>query len=77
MAKRESKLVTKLELDKFIEEYPNKLEVDVTGIFEPPLKTYNDFTGDKVWPQSAVAYVKLYDGSDYHGGRTEEYYIYT
>jgi len=77
MSKRTSQRVTREKFDEFIEEYPNALEVDVAHMFEPPLKTYNDFTDDKVWPKSSVAFVKLYDGSEYHSGMSEEYYIFT
>ena len=72
---REYKEVSKEEFDKFIQEYPNKLERDVTGICEPPLATYNDFTIASKWPESVVAKVDLYDGSKYHGGKTEVYRI--
>ena len=71
-----SKQVSKSEFEDFIKEYPNPLDVDIARMFEPPIKTYNDFTSGKGWPQSSIAFVKLYDGSDYHSGRTEEYYIF-
>ena len=48
------KKVTKEEFKEFIVNYANKLEFDMLGTFEPPLKSYNDFTlGD--WPESIVA----------------------
>tara|TARA_R110000764_G_scaffold227600_1_gene317804 strand:- start:370 stop:597 length:228 start_codon:yes stop_codon:yes gene_type:complete len=72
---KDYKKVTKEEFDKFVNEYPNKLDWNVTGICEPPLCSYNDFTNGKVWPKSMIAKVKMYDGSEYHGGRTKEYYI--
>lgn len=53
--------VSKEEFDEYISNYPNKLEIDVTGICEPPLKTYNDFTNNKAWPESVVASVSLYE----------------
>lgn len=48
------KKVSKEEFYKFVNSYPRKLEYDVTGYFDPPLATFNDFTlGD--WPDSIVA----------------------
>ena len=73
MSKRQ---VTKKEFDKFISEYPNKLQTDVAGMFEPPLKTWNDFKKAHKWPESVVAFCKMYDGSDYHGGKKPEYWIF-
>jgi hypothetical protein len=72
----EAKKVTKEEFEKFIEKYPGKLETDVARMFEPPLKTWNDFAKADKWPESAVAFCHLYDGSDYYDGRQPEYYIY-
>jgi hypothetical protein len=70
------KQVTKEEFDQFISSYPNTLETDVAQMFEPPLKTWNDFTIAPKWPDSVVAFSKLYDGSDYHDGMQPEYYIF-
>lgn len=72
MSKRQ---VTKEEFEKFISEYPNELEEDVARMFEPPLKTWNDFSKGE-WPDSAVAFCHLYDGSEYHGGKQPEYFIF-
>lgn len=69
------KQVTKEEFDKFVSEYPNKLDWDVTGICEPPLGSHNDFTEGKVWPESMVTKVRLFDGSDYHMNRQAEYFV--
>jgi hypothetical protein len=60
---------------EFINSYPLPLEKDVCGICEPPLISYNDFSNEKIWPESMVAKIKAYDGSAYHSGKTEEYYI--
>lgn len=57
------KQVTKEEFYEFINSYNNKLEIDVAGMFEPPLKSYNDFTDGKVWPESVVAFIKMYSES--------------
>jgi len=47
--------VTRNEYLAHIRAWPNKLEFDCTGICEPPLGSYNDFTDGKVWPDSIVA----------------------
>ena len=52
--------VSKEKFDNFVSSYPKPLEMDVTGICEPPVLSYNDFTkGD--WPDSVVATVMLYE----------------
>ena len=53
------KQVSKDEFVAFIKAFPAKLDYDVTGICEPPLGTYNDFRGGKVWPESVVAKIIL------------------
>lgn len=58
----------------YLNNYGENLAVDICGIYEPSLKTYNDFSLGK-WPDSVVAKVDMYDGSDYHGGKTAEYFI--
>jgi hypothetical protein len=68
--------VTKEEFEQFINTYPNTLETDIAGMFEPPLKTWNDFSKAPKWPDSVVAFCKLYDGSDYHHGMQAEYFIF-
>lgn len=35
--------VNKKEFQEFITNYPRKLEVDICGICDPPLVSYNDF----------------------------------
>jgi|688.fasta_scaffold522165_1 hypothetical protein len=67
--------VSKADFDRYISEYPLPLERDVTHICEPPMLTYNDFSGGKIWPQSIVAKAQLYDGSEYHGGRAPVYFL--
>lgn len=69
------KQVSKQEFDEFVKNYPNKLDWDVTGIYDPPLGSHNDFSNGKVWPESMVTKVMLYDGSDYYDGKQSEYYI--
>lgn len=51
---QEFKQVSEKEFLEFIKNYPNELVMDVTGICEPPMISYNDFKlGD--WPESMVA----------------------
>ena len=52
---REYKKVTREDYLAFVSNYPNELEFDCTGICEPPMGSYNDFTGGLVWPESIVA----------------------
>lgn len=47
--------VSREEYLEFIASWPNKLWFDCTGVCEPPLGSYNDFSGGKVWPDSIVA----------------------
>jgi hypothetical protein len=56
--KRSNKKVTKEEFEDFIKNYKNKLEIDINGAFEPPIKTYNDFSLGN-WPESVVAFVRM------------------
>jgi len=39
----------------FIDRYPCKLSFDCTGIVEPPMGSYNDFSKGDIWPRSIVA----------------------
>jgi len=56
---------TKEEYDSFIMNYPNKLERSVLTFCEPPVVQFNDFSNDKIWPESVVAqYQELY-GTNY------------
>jgi hypothetical protein len=68
------KSVYKEEFDKFVSEYPRKLNRDCCGISEPPLVTYNDFELANKWPYSIVA--KYHDGypCDYYGWNFEPDY---
>lgn len=54
------KYVTKEEFYKYVNGYPGRLTADVTGIIDPPLISYNDFSLG-VWPQSVVAFTYMYD----------------
>ena len=68
------KTVTKEELNKFIESYPRKLEVDVCCITEPPRLTFNDFELANRWPYSVVAGYFCWDDKpdDYYYKAPEE-----
>jgi hypothetical protein len=67
------KSVTKEEFEAFIKAYPKPLKYDVTGICEPPLASYNDFSDGKVWPESMVAKISLEEAS--YMGKPNEYLI--
>lgn len=76
----EWKKVTKEEFDAFLFGYPRKLERDYTSICEPPLLSFNDFDGGKVWPESMVAKVKVNTemrGYPAYRGEPDDYYIKT
>ena len=48
------KQVTKEEFNNFIKSYPANLAFDTTGICDPPLSSYNDFSRGN-WPDSMDA----------------------
>lgn len=78
MGEREK--VSKAEFLDFIKNYPRKLDVDICGISDPPLKTYNDFTIADKWPESVVASTFKYPSNEedryYIPEEDREYYIY-
>jgi len=39
------------------------------------LGSHNDFSQGKIWPDSMVTKVHLYDTSDYYDGKSPEYFI--
>lgn len=57
----EKRKVSKEEFEQFIKEYPNSLQTNITAIFEPPLKTWNDFKKSDKWPDSVVAFHYVQD----------------
>lgn len=57
----------------FIDNYPRKLEIDVSFISEPPTKTWNDFTLG-VWPESIIASCRIFDDIPYYT-ETEKNYV--
>lgn len=55
------KPVNKEDFIEFIEKYPRKLKMDVYGVCDPPLITYNDFELANRWPYGIVAKTYAYD----------------
>lgn len=69
------RLCTKTELDAFVRTYPRELVVDVAMICEPPMRTWNDFSGGVAWPESVVAQERL-NNESYDGPNAQnEYWI--
>jgi len=64
--------VIKEEFEKFIKNYPNKLDKDYNMIFEPPHLMYYDFTSGEGY-SATVAYISL--DSEYNKAFNDEYYI--
>lgn len=71
------KTVTKEEFDLFVKSYGKPLVYDVSHISDPPMGNHNDFSDGKVWPESMVTRVFLYDPKDPRGGKDPEYQIAT
>ena len=69
------KKVNKEEFYAFIKAYPNQLDFDTTGICDPPLSSYNDFTKG-MQPDSMVAKVYRNDmlPEEWNAGENE-YFI--
>lgn len=62
------KKVTKEQFDAFIKDYL-QVKTSISGISEPPMKFYDDFSAGEIWPKSTVAKVRLwYD-------RPHEYFV--
>lgn len=74
--KKNYKQVSKEEFEEFIKSYPKKLEIDVCGISEPPLISYNDFSLGK-FPESIVAkeWAISNDPKDYLYDPNPKFYI--
>ena len=71
------KQVTKEDFYNFIDSHPTKLGFDTTGICEPPISSYNDFSRGN-WPDSMVAKVYRNDmlPKEWNAGENE-YYLLT
>jgi len=72
------KSVSKPEFWEFVKNYPRKLEMDIYGVCDPPVVTFNDFSLG-VWPKSVVARTWKYDddpdGHFYEPEENRKYYI--
>lgn len=68
--------VTKEEFNNFIKSYPANLDFDTTGICDPPLSSYNDFTRGN-WPDSMVAKVYRNDmiPKEWNAGENEYFLL--
>lgn len=53
------KQITKKEFDKFIEEYPNKLNYHIVMHVDPPIKNYFDETLNEKYPENIVAQIHM------------------
>jgi hypothetical protein len=53
------KEVSKKEYLEFLYNYPNKFEVNVAYMCDPPMETHNDFSSGQGWPESVIAKRKL------------------
>ncbi len=73
MAEEKWKSVSREEFQSFVSRYKPKLFYDVCGIFDPPIGSYNDFSGGKAWPDSVVCYISL--GGASHIDNLYEYFI--
>lgn len=71
------KRVSKEEFYAFIKAYPNKLDFDTTGICDPPLSSYNDFSRG-MWPDSMIGKIYRNDmmPKEWNAG-DNEYFIRT
>ena len=70
------KEVSEEEFKLYVKNYPRKLEYDWTGISDPPLCSYNDFTISNRWPYSMVAKFFPMEPGDYYGWDAKtSYYI--
>ena len=69
------KRVSEEEFYAFIKAYPNKLDFDTCGIYDPPLSSYNDFSRG-MWPDSMVAKIHRNDmlPQEWNAGENE-YFI--
>jgi hypothetical protein len=54
-AERDMVEVSKEEFINFVNNYPRPLDMDVCGVSDPPLISYNDFELANRWPYSIIA----------------------
>nr|DAH57223.1 MAG TPA: hypothetical protein [Caudoviricetes sp.] len=69
------KQVSEAEFKEFIDNYPNKLEFNVSRMCEPPMGSHNDFSDGKIWPESMVTQVILTNGEAYYDNEPNTYFI--
>ena len=73
--------VSKEQFDEFVENYPNELIVHTTHIITPPIRTYNDFSAGKEYPDSIVAAITLEymddDGNFVNDDEAEKLWLYS
>jgi len=67
----DTRVVSKTDFDAFLAAYPHPLARNVSGIFEPPILCYHDWTVGKEW-DSVVASVVLNES----WGQPNEYRIH-
>lgn len=76
-----NKKVDKETFEKFLEDYPRRLDRDVCGISDPPTISFNDFELANRFPYSVVANTYLYSDSPedywYEPEEKRVYYIVT
>ncbi|HBS06614.1 MAG TPA: hypothetical protein DEA96_16715 [Leptospiraceae bacterium] len=58
--------VNKADFDKFVETLSPDYTVDVSYSVHPPIKSWNDFSEERRWPHSVVAFEKLTEESEYY-----------
>ncbi|MBI39850.1 MAG: hypothetical protein CMF59_09640 [Leptospiraceae bacterium] len=57
--------VSQIDFQKFIDTLSPDHTVDVSYSVEPPIKSWNDFSEDRRWPHSIVAFEKMLDRPEY------------
>jgi hypothetical protein len=74
----EFKKVSEHEYNLFIKNYNNELSKDIAMMVDPPVLTHNDFSNDKVWPESVVAKRLLntaMKGTSAYNGEPDDFYV--
>jgi hypothetical protein len=70
--------VSNEEFKAFVAAYPHRLVADVAQMCDPPMLSYNDFSGGKVWPESMVAKAMLntaMKGHPCYKGEPDDYFL--
>ena len=74
MSKERFRKVSKEEFNKFIEDYPIKLDSNVIAFCEPPVLTYCDFENYNGW-EAVIAKAELNDSYSKDNENENEFYI--